>query len=116
VVSRLTIDRLSRSIDRLEQRFAPAAPPVELWLVNGNHAWLRDDNLRWTTDHKPDPAQAITYGELKEHLAEREARYADAYSRARWPMHCIVRFVHPGPCCDPGGACYAIHGDAGPPG
>jgi hypothetical protein len=118
VVSRNQIERLTERIDAITARFAPKAPPMELWLVEGDRAWLRDDNLKWTGDHKPDPEQGISYAALEKHLEERQARYASV----KGMHHAVVRLVHandgrPADCCSPpDGACFVIHGDCGAPG
>ena len=95
MASRQQIDRLSQRIEAFAAHVAPVDDPrPELWLVECDRAYQPSN-----------PEEVIT-------IAELEARPP---TRTAFPGRIIVRFVHaknggPAECCQPGGACYALHG------
>jgi hypothetical protein len=96
MASRTQIERIAQRIDALAVRFVPPESPPEVWIVEADTAY-RPSN----------PEHVITYAELK----------GMPTGRTSHPTRIVVRLVHadsgrPAACCQPDGACYALHGPA----
>ena len=96
MATRSQVHRLAQRIDELATRFVPSDEPVpiEHWVVEGDRAWRLGI-----------PEEVISVAELR----------ARPPKRASYPTQIIQRIVHakdgrPAECCQPGGACYALHG------
>ena len=94
MATRAQIERLALRIEAVATRVAPRQLPVEWWTVEGNRAWQTND-----------PERVIDFAEL-------EARPTTGVWRV------VSRLVHADnggsvACCQPGGACFAVHGSIG---
>jgi hypothetical protein len=97
MASKAHIDRLAQRIEVLATRFVPPESSPELWIVEADTAYQPSN-----------PEHVITYAELE----------ALPTGRTSYPTRIKIRLVHadngrPAACCQPGGACNALHGATG---